>query len=740
MLTLGIGLPGLKGVQQAASTFTRAVFERADLPPSADLPEELRDITPRFNKTRGGMRVSSALLPEDVAQGFASPATELFRASWGGIWALGAILGSMLGAATGAGLIALAGMMYLYYGLFEDTAEQDEENPKSAAARKVWYCILFAAGLAAPWIWLAPAGWCIARPLKLYMENEQKIFTRLYEQGATFTAESSPAAERLLDAHVRARYIQAENVAKDTSPVFTVGTATGALTAVGCGLAPDRGLPMNLSIADLSTHLLVLGRTGSGKTAGALRKLFTFWSDNKAGGALVLCGKGTLPMEFVGKPGYTLIAPGQAAYGLIAGLQAEDVADIISTVMQGEAKTDPFWMANGAALLRSVAVLQESAHETNALDFPWTLAAIRQAVVDQAAQDRLLGEIVRGAKGAGIEDLENDMSLVGMAYRFLAVELRRLGGSKGAQDKGEESKTIQGIIRTVDSWIMPILGHRDLLPWASSEEGVDPTAVCQGALIGLGVSSFKYGQAVSTAISQLVKARVYRAIRNRGDKWKNIPGQTPVLLMVDECQDGLIGQQEMALASQGRSLGARLVFASQNFEGIVAAIGQGGAGTGALEKTKALLGNFLSVVCFHSTPGTMEYLSERMGHILRRESYAGAGAVDFGSVSKQIVEGYGGWGQQSSALNPLLRRAEIKLSVSARVYNPQSGTLADLSRSDRDGVVDEGIQAHFQCDLGRVLTAAEADAFLQTPFAAAAYLMRGSVPRMDIIEVEPEFA
>lgn len=76
-----------------------------------------------------------------------------------------------------------------------------------------------------------------------------------------------------LSRHEGARREQAENAAKDLSPFVKLGVAKGVLSQQMDGYAPDAGLPFGLTVKDLSTHALVLGPTGSGKTSGVLRPL-----------------------------------------------------------------------------------------------------------------------------------------------------------------------------------------------------------------------------------------------------------------------------------------------------------------------------------------------------------------------------------------------------------------------------------------------------------------------------------
>jgi hypothetical protein len=76
-----------------------------------------------------------------------------------------------------------------------------------------------------------------------------------------------------LNRHSSAREQQCQKALKDKSPFVNMGTSMGVLTNQMDGYAPDAGLPFGLTLDDLSTHMLILGPTGSGKTSGTLRPL-----------------------------------------------------------------------------------------------------------------------------------------------------------------------------------------------------------------------------------------------------------------------------------------------------------------------------------------------------------------------------------------------------------------------------------------------------------------------------------
>lgn len=71
--------------------------------------------------------------------------------------------------------------------------------------------------------------------------------------------------------HVEARKAQAERALKDTSPTFEVGKALGVQALKFDGFGPDAGKKVVVSYNDLMTHMIVFGKTGTGKTAAFAR-------------------------------------------------------------------------------------------------------------------------------------------------------------------------------------------------------------------------------------------------------------------------------------------------------------------------------------------------------------------------------------------------------------------------------------------------------------------------------------
>lgn len=708
---------GIDTIRKQAEAFTRSMFERHDLS-REQTTDDLRDTAPRFLKTREGRRVSANLTREDLGWGSPSTALVFLHASWPAVVAIFTALAS-IDSPFAVGVRPLIAMMFLATALLMLTLGVIDVRPGTQIGDKtirdagflgwlqrILVLAIFLGGVQIPALWLVFSLFSLKNRFSYVIKEHDRRMANLRGQGAMAAGEAAPIAERMGEAHIEAREAQRKAALTDKSPFFQIGTATGTLTAVGDGYAPDRGLPLGMTANDLSTSLMVFGETGSGKTSGLLRPLMKWWIDNKIGGALVLDGKGGLPSEFVGMPGYILIAPGHSSYSLIAGLNAEDVADVLSRTMKGEDKDD-IWSRSAQTLLRNAAVLLEACNETNPMDFPWTLLSLRDMVCDPEAQRRAIAEIESSGKHK-VTDAAT--TIISTAFRYFKHELPAIA---------EETRS--GYVSNAESWLSPIIGHRDLYEWAKAADGIDPTSVCQGAIIGIATPEFKYG-AAGLAVQQLVKARIYRAIKQRGSDWAKVGGQKPVLMLIDECQE-LVSKEEAAMSAISRSLGLRYACATQHIDGLYAKFG------GDVQ-AKAMLGNFRSLVSFMSTPDTLRYVSERMGPILRREVQANTGSIAWDQITKTQAE-----------VAPETTRAYDTVATSVMRVVRKKGSTQEAANAEmiKAAGMTENMLPQYQLNVAPALSPAEASVFLRTPFTAAVQVMRGGVIRRDVVKVTPDF-
>ena len=493
---------------------TASLIDRFEIPPAT--PFDLADETPLFLVPRDGARISSRLLASDVAVGRMSPAVTLL---W---FAAAALIVGMLRAAPAAAMLSLI---------------------------------------------LLPA-WSAVFALVLLMRISRNA---AYEQGMALPGDAELSLQ--MRDMLERKTAQCERASKDLSDFWILGKSTAR---IGGNFGADRDREIGLSALDLSTHLLVTGATGAGKTSGVLRPLARWWA-NRDGlhGMLVIDGKGDLPREFDGSlRDYRLLIPGRDSINLLAGLEPADIVTALSP-----AAANDFWSQSAAELLYQCAVL---AQRTN-----YDLVTISKLLGDSKYRNGVCAELSK----IGSAELPKPL--------FRALSFFATGWDP------DKNNTQAGVLSTAQSWVNNLLRHPDLLDWAALSNGdgsvpVDITRVLDGARIGLDVPEYKYGSAAS-AVTALLRAQVYRAAKNRGSEGAK---GTQCLVIIDEAALAL-GPLEAQILPVARSLGLSFCCATQNLEQFLQNFGDSGA--------FGLIDQFRSLVQLNSSYKTQEYMRSRAG-------------------------------------------------------------------------------------------------------------------------------
>lgn len=702
-------------IKTTSWTIAKKAMQRWDVP--ADAPPDLLDQRGRGLTTEEGYRISSIVLPRDFSWGYQSPAAAFawmllpwsifFFFVFSAIPYFGPILAFVLVAATyfilyraqaigglassfnlrraqfgSAIIIALlaAGFIYLRNrGLLGSFPVSQITSWGFLPPMWAWLLIFYTS--AVPFLW--------ARA-----EQRQRITNLQLQAAADQPSEVFPFIK---DA-AAARTAQATKAQKDQTPFFQLGTASGVCSDLLDLYAPDKDLPFGLTQEDLSTHMLVIGRTGTGKTSGILRPLAKQWLSATDGGLLIMDGKGELPAEFQ-QEDYTLIAPGRAKLALISGLLSEDVVDVISNLATG--KEDQFWKTSGETLLRNAAVLLEFSplRDENPQDFGWSIFNISRAINNLDYRSSL----IEGYE-AGLTSHDVEVAFVSAAITyFLSVFPTMPENTRG------------GIVQTVNSWMAPLLGHRELAEWARcTESDVDPADVLKGAKMGILCPAYLYG-AAGPAISALVKARIYRAIRQRGSSWSANADQRQVLLLIDEAQE-VLGRADTDMLPVARSLGLVVVAGTQSVEAVECRLGTAAA-------TRAFLANFRSFASFMASPASMEWVSEQLGETFR---------ADFSDISGFALT------HTAAALNSVGYYAadQSQKEMSDLDYKGNMETDAMSLRREKDGDL---LGIRYKIRMGALLAPAEIQHFLSEPFAAVCQVNRAGVARRDVVRTKPVF-
>lgn len=686
----------LDQIRTEAWAITVDCTTRHDVP--ADAPEDLRDTAGWMDFTADGHLVSSRLLPEDVVQGIDEPQLDYDVTRHVAIATPALALASLLPVVgpvlAGAGVVGLGVHMYRRGG---------GRHALTAVATAVGSALTL--GLALPLATYFQSG---ARGNGA-MATRKRRGRALIDQSATLTGTSRFARQHAVNAEIRS--VQVENTKRDGSAFIRLGTASGVFGRNLDPMAPDAGLPFGISAgADVSCHVFGFGMTGTGKTAGLARPVIRQWSDQNCGGLVVLDGKGHLPAEMSNIPDYQLIQPGKTQLALLEGLLAEDVVAVLAANAEKGGDDGGFWLSSGESMLRHAAVMLEAAPDKER--FPWTVVSLQKLINDESYRKELITHV-----GETCAETVNAMGPLFLAAAYWLDEYPKM-----------DAKTSSNVSATVNSWLSPLTGHRDLIAWAAAPTGFDVTSVLNGARIGVNCPSYLYGRA-GNVVSALVKARIYRAIRRRDSDWSSDPSQKPVLLAMDECHL-LLDRNDSDIVTVGRSLGIRILALTQGIDELISRLGS--------DPTYAMLNNFRSIVSFSSSKRTIEYVSARAGSHLRsvtslHDADKKANGVDYSVVERTTVYG--------PANNAGLRDA----------FDGESFGLGDLARegvtqvrSLLESTKERDTMRGSSSTVGRILaptcTPEEAEAHLARPWHAIAVIQRGGVPRRDVIKVAPIFS
>lgn len=447
--------------------------------------------------------------------------------------------------------------------------------------------------------------------------------------------------------HVFARRAQLLTCWLDKTPECGPdGEAVGLLTNKGSGFAPDAGKRLVQTRADLSRHSHIYGGTGSGKTTNWILPQIFKWVRNKCGGFLVVCGKGVLAKELRGLLNFTLVEPG-VALGLYENMDVVSITRAYEGVNHLEAMRSSGGSAGGQFYLQAAqrqldastrlmfylceAEMAEilakvdmgQSYETLMANRKWTKTPIaHQLIIRKMAEFKELSEhndclkmltyvqkfhplcnVVKtgevDANGKPVTVCEYAEDGDGMLLQMTINNIIAITEM--------DNETRSNMFETLNNWLNPLFTHRDLVAWMDNETGVRVESVLEGKGLGVYLPVDKYGQGASL-IQALIKNRVMAGINARDDMWRKTKGATDVLMVVDEAHtNGLVTPADILFASQARSKGACLVYATQSISSYVAAIGR--------EGTMSFMQNFTTQGCMEvpSSPETRDYMISVMG-------------------------------------------------------------------------------------------------------------------------------
>lgn len=507
----------------------------------------------------------------------------------------------------------------------------------------------------------------------------------------------------------QARIEQLNNAKKDTTPFLKLGVSTGLLAQRRDPLAPtEANITMGLSVLDLSTHIGVLGASGTGKTFSVVRPLTTQWINANLGGLLVLDGKGALPLEFEGANDYQLISPNNGQFNPIANMSADAVADVLADIFsQGD--NDKFWSDSARLMLRMACIIIKAVGG----GFSFNLVTIQKfCMTTHEARE----EIIRKVE----ERAEKTPKLEACINYWLS------------EYPNMPEKTAGSISNMVRTWLGNILLHDKLSSWVDTEENTINIEDClTGAKIGLLLPESEYGTG-GIAISALCMRRLYDAVKKRGDTWKNHPEQLPVFLAADEVQN-LLTKADLETVPVARSLGLYMMFATQNVDGLYKRLDKDGA--------LQMLGNLASLVAFPPrTEDSNNYISKRCGKIWRTTTQSFNGLADAQADMGLYQNSGTDASLQATAMNRYSRCGSPRLSYAVGLWHREyeqkaRGLLETLAYPDPNKPYQPTLKPVLQFELQPLIEPDEIDTLLSCAGTAIVVLNRGRVARRDIAKL-----
>lgn len=770
-----------KPLQELAKNEALAITTRWDVPSGPDVPADLRDVNGRLFRTAPDAqgyqsKVAGRLLTEDLVAGSFSPAIPLLfglvpilvalmvyslgtifmyplvpllladlvliataseRKGWAvaaaafgvglpfAVSQLGRMGSGALGLLTGQGALLAGVPALILVVLFFSFLIGGMRTVRVTFFSTIGLLLIVAlAGVVPDWfkpVILSIPGCALAVAWSTYEGWNRAKDLAMQDMVATFESGINATS------HISARKQQAEKAAKDKSPLITYGTAMGKLTAMWDGFAPDAGLPMCQSVYDLSTHMMILGSTGRGKTSSLLMPIIEAYLRGNGGGLLIMDGKGALAAVFRKLKNYLLLDPTKVKVGLYENLSAIGVARTLKEIFVRDdalGGNDAIWIDSAYIMALHSAILLEAMIKYSAGDPPewqWTMydhfhlatLGMRGTPDDATEMDGILTWMVGKSK-------DSKDHMLKAAIQYYKSEL-----------PGMPQNTSGSIKAQLNSWMSPALSNPDILKWAMTAKGEQVEDALRGRPVGINLPYTRYAQA-GTIATAFIKNRFYSAIRDRADAdpkkggWRGRDqGATNVLVIMDEAQL-LLGDADQEIAPIGRSLGCWMVICSQTIESLQAT-------SKNAAQIEAFLDAFQSVISLSSSPGTVKWLQSRVGTSWQPQFNMKGVGIDF-------------VGSAATALDSsLFHRSHPQRKWFRSMLRWGAGGFVKVDQTKLElSDVEDHLKFRLRTTAGMpqawkeddLINLANFKSFTAEQGVALAVLTRGSVPRRDFIRLD----
>lgn len=507
-----------------------------------------------------------------------------------------------------------------------------------------------------------------------------------------------------IEAMEETRKAQAALSLDDKSPFIPVGKSLGVMRRDGDVLTPDPGSVIGLTFEDLSTHMMVTGSSGRGKTVFVLRPLTRAWINARYGGVLVMDpGKSELPYDLEDVLDKVL-TPENSYINLIEGLGPEPAANTFFSVLKGDGK---IWDSSAEKDIKQALFVLKYASQ-----FPHLKAVAPYCI--QSIYNFCLREDFREAILKSLPPPEEEHMKT--AFNYWLVEVPTIPeATRGSTEF------------TVRDWMASFVLHSKLGKWIGEESDLNISEyISKGGCLGIEASEDKYGLGGKAAMA-LVRAAFYDRMNARGSGWKKKEGERPILLVVDECAAG-ITTTDMDFVRVARSYGCTMLFAVQDYESIKFKIAS--QTSSPEDAMKSFVNQFSSSITLKTSMDTLRFDCERAGRRLRwsPDKNSAESAQLMQSVLAEQGSGFaeqnrGHIGQVAASITGVFSGTKKALSMSVQSDNAEKNML------NREATMKG--QYEIKC----AIEPEEALIYLERPFTALVNLNRAKAPRREIVDL-----
>lgn len=524
-------------------------------------PADLRKSQTRTIRSKSGMAIAGLTLLPDWTMGADSGIKQIPLA----LFLFGVIMASGAGGlATGglAVLLVLFGLgMYKLTGatfgdMFLALALAGAVVGLKLSAGEVGGGLVSTVGLTLP---------AIAIYFAAYMVKKNRAEELLKQsRHHTATGGDNEGNLRILEAQI------AQAIKDDAkAPFLPLIKATGTFQHRGSFESPDAGTVVGLNLSDLSQHIFVMGKPGTGKSY-FLRKIIketntAYTKINRAIGILLMDGKGELAFECRRVLDLLINPETIKNFCLVDGVDAVKFTSIIQTT-NGVKFDGPNAEFARAAMelvynssLAHILLRDIHAEEPEAFGaFKWSYMYrynLMGMLLEADGRAMTIAEILGGHKNAATDPRIKQL----IAY---------IEGECTEERKDFAAK----YLKTAQGYMQSVLQSESIIKWADSETSDCDVMEClTGKKIGVSLPPERYGLA-GAFTTQLVKAIVRNGVANRTNEWKSDKKQTELLFVQDEFQDLFSETDDLNNIPKDRSRGCYNVIATQTVSAIYSKI------------------------------------------------------------------------------------------------------------------------------------------------------------------------